>query len=73
MGSYIRYLHHGQLVFVRTELKGKHREFSLCHDCQKEGECAIIAVVFKLCELIGLTLPVLECPDFEERNNLCVD
>ena len=70
MGQYERYLHHGKMVWVRTDLRGKHREFSLCHKCALEGNCPIIALVIKLCELVGVTLPVWECVSFQPKAEL---
>lgn len=64
MGQYVKYQHHGHWVWVRTDLRGKHRAHSLCHECALEGRCAIIGVIHKLCELTGCTLPVWECPEF---------
>ena len=33
MSNIVRYVHHGQVVSVREDLKGKHREHCLCYQC----------------------------------------
>lgn len=65
-----RYEHHGRLVAVQSELKGKHRQHCLCHICTKfapgsEDNCPIAKAVFQNCVDFGLVTPVYECPEFE--------
>lgn len=69
----ISYIHHDTLVFVDEELKGRHRLHCLCwQGCKKftpenrETNCKIANLVFALCQVAGLVLPVWECPEFEE-------
>ena len=71
---YTKYIHHGNEVMVKTELKGKHREHCLCHSCEladfgpdRDKNCDIARSVYSLCYEFGLVLPVWECPRFEEK------
>lgn len=64
-----QYQHHGQLVYVQKELKGKHREHCLCYGCDrfKPGtmeNCHRATLLYKLCVLLDMTTPVWECPIF---------
>jgi len=67
------YIHHGKEVHVREDLKGKHREHCLCHSCHcfnpenRATNCPIANLVYSICVLDNLVLPVWECPDFIER------
>jgi len=71
-----QYKHHGKKVFVRKALKGKHREHCLCFSCNKftldkrEENCPIANLIYSLCVLENLVLPVWECPKFEEIKNV---
>ena len=73
--KYELYEHHGTEVTVREDLKGRHREFCLCHSCnianlydeQKGKKCPIANKVFALCKSHHLVLPVWECQMFEEK------
>jgi hypothetical protein len=67
VGNYERYLHHDRFVWVQTDLRGKHWAHSLCHKCAHEGNCQLIALIFELCKFAGVTLPIWECPNFEEK------
>jgi hypothetical protein len=65
-----KYEHHGVLVSVDSELKGKHREHCLCFKCKKffpgqENNCEIANAVYQNCVKFGLTTPMYECPKFE--------
>lgn len=76
---YMKYEHYGNEVWVRQDLKGKHREHCLCWSCNKfkpneehapgtnlSGEnCPIANKVFDICRTEGLVLPVWECPKFD--------
>jgi len=67
----VEYDHHGTVVRVREDLKGKHREFCLCHLCAefKPGapdNCEIAQATFKNCVKFGTTTPMWECPRFKE-------
>jgi hypothetical protein len=73
MSNFEKYNHHGKEVWVRTSLKGKHRDICLCHSCKfldvtsKEKNCPIANKLFQLCKEEGLVTPVFECPKFEEK------
>jgi len=66
-----QYEHHGSTVWVRSDLKGKHRELCLCMTpCAKfkPGEadsCPIADDTYENCVKHNLTTPVTECPEFE--------
>lgn len=67
-----KYEHHGVDVWTRKYLKGQHKRHCLCYDCKKfkpenrEENCSIANILYRLCELTGITSPVYECPEFEE-------
>jgi hypothetical protein len=71
--KYEKYKHHGQEVWVRSDLKGKHREHCLCMFCKKldvlnrHKNCPIANAVFKNCKQFNLVTPMWECPKFEEK------
>lgn len=69
MTKYECYVHHSNLVFVRRDLKGKHREHCLCHSCAKFNpgsptNCSKANLLYAVCVAFGLVTPVWECPDF---------
>lgn len=70
---YERYNHHGHEVWVKKDLKGKHREHCLCWECERfkpderEKSCVIANLVYALCVAEGLVLPVWECGFFFPR------
>lgn len=72
MSEYGRYIHHGSMVWVREDLKGKHRDYCLCHSCKKfkpidqEHHCKTADLLYRLCILADLVTPVWECPQFEQ-------
>lgn len=66
---YEQYDHHGFNVWVRTDLKGKHRSFCLCFSCDRfkpgtDQNCPIANATYQNCIRYGLTTPVFECPMF---------
>ena len=69
------YEHHGNDVAVRSDLKGKHREYCLCYDCEKfipedrEKNCPIASELFEICKKHGVVTPVWECKtkNFKEK------
>lgn len=71
--TYEQYEHHGTNVWVRSDLKGTHRDNCLCFaPCAKfkPGEpdnCPIAQRLFELDVEHGLVTPVYECPEFAER------
>jgi len=66
-----KYFHHDCEVSTFVEMKGRHREFCLCHNfCKhfKPGEpdnCEIAEKNFALCVEHCVTTPVIECPMYE--------
>jgi hypothetical protein len=68
-----RYEHHGSLVHVVSEVKGRHREHCLCWACEKftphdrDTNCPIANALYALCVEHSLVTPVYECPVFEAR------
>ena len=68
--GYERYEHHGRTVWVRSDLKGRHREHCLCHSCAKlntedwAANCPIASLLYAFCVQTGCTTPVFECPEF---------
>ena len=64
-----RYCHHGFVVTVRSDLRGRHRDFCLCHQCPKFApgtpeNCPIAQATYENCVKHGITTPVWECPEF---------
>lgn len=75
MSKIIFYEHHGKYVGVREDLKGKHREYCLCWQCDnfkpenKEENCPIANLNFALDCLVNIVTPVWECPKFCKKSN----
>jgi sarcosine oxidase delta subunit len=70
----VKYKHHdGEVVFVRKDLKGKHREHCLCFQCSRffpedRGEnCVTAELVFAVDRECGLVTPVWECPFYQRK------
>lgn len=69
-----RYEHHPEeIVWVRSDLKGKHKEFCLCYSCiyfmpgNPEHNCRLAQLLYSICRLENMVTPVWECPEFTER------
>jgi len=67
--KFVRYKHHGEVVAVRKFIKGKHREFCLCHVCEKffpnqQKNCLKAQTLYKIDLKYHLVTPVFECPVF---------
>jgi len=68
----VTYVHHGDIVSVREDLKGRHREHCLCWRCSnftpddRGNSCPIANTLYALDVLAGITTPVWECPKFYE-------
>jgi hypothetical protein len=63
-----------KVVWVRSDLKGKHRSFCLCYSCDKfkpgdDRNCVIAEETFANCLKYGITTPVFECPEFSLRKD----
>jgi hypothetical protein len=70
--KYEIYRHHGQEVYVRSVLKGKHKSYCLCYSCLSfypgtVFNCAIAERVYSACEEHNIVTPVWECPAFVEK------
>lgn len=70
---FMEYEHHGRMVSVRSDLKGKHRDHCLCYSCQRfkpdhKENCRKAKEIYALCVREDLVLPVWECPAFEESH-----
>jgi hypothetical protein len=68
-----RYEHHGAAVFVRKDLKGRHRDNCLCWSCDKlkpgqPNNCPIAQKLYGLCVEHNLVTPVYECPEFSVKS-----
>ena len=74
MAKYEQYEHHGTEVWVREDLKGKHREHCLCYSCEEfvpdnpALNCPIANENYALCRKHRLVLPVWECAMFWTRD-----
>ena len=74
--KFVRYEHHGKKVMVRMDLKGKHRDYCLCHLCNKfnidnrDNNCKKANLIYSLCVLLDLVTPIWECPDFVPKLNV---
>ena len=71
---YEQYEHHGAKVWVRSDLKGKHRDHCLCHSCTKfkpgtNENCSRAAHLYTFCVLLDMTTPVWECPEFKREDD----
>lgn len=71
--EYEQYEHHGNVVWVRWTLRGRHRECCLCFACSKffpsdvKKNCKIAQKIYSLCVEKALVLPVWECPEFARK------
>jgi hypothetical protein len=70
VSEYEQYEHHGKMVWVKSELKNRHREFCLCFNCAKfkpgtTENCPIANQTFGNCVKNNLVTPVFECEVFE--------
>ena len=69
---FLKYKHHGKVyVWVRSDLKGEHRNHCLCYDCSKyhpgsAGNCPVAQILYEACLLNDMVTPVWECPKFAQ-------
>lgn len=66
------YEHHGRMVWVQSDLKGKHRDHCLCWNCDKlkpgqPDNCPIAQKLYAICVEHGTVNPVYECPEFQPK------
>ena len=73
----VKYEHHGQLVSVLEEDKGKHSEHCLCYqNCaffipdDRESNCPIANALYRLDVLANVVTPVWECAEYEAADNV---
>lgn len=68
-----KYEHHGKDVWVKSSLKGKHREHCLCFSCDKffpedrNKNCKKANLLYNLDIALNMTTPVWECDTFGEK------
>jgi len=70
---FIQYEHHGQKVWVDSELKGTHRSHCLCFSCGwfrylvngEPRKCERAAELYEFCKKLNMVTPVFECPVFD--------
>ena len=72
MGRIIQYEHHGRLVSVDEDLKGRHRVHCLCFVCARfkpdmAENCDLAEQNYRTCKLNGMVMPVWECEWFVEK------
>jgi hypothetical protein len=71
----IKFDHHGAIVSCREDLKGKHREYCLCFQCDKlfvddlDKNCKIAQALFRLDILAEITTPVFYCKEFVQKES----
>ena len=70
--KYEQYRHHGKgMVWVNSELKGRHKDYCLCYSCTKfipqdrNANCVIADLLYATDCAMGIVTPVFECPNFE--------
>ena len=68
---FTQYEHHGQRVWVRADLMGKHRQYCLCFDCKRfhpgeQGNCPKAQQIYGNCVRHCVVSPVWECPTFTQ-------
>jgi hypothetical protein len=70
--AFEKYKHHGKVyVWVRSDLKGLHRDHCLCFDCSKfhpgsPGNCPVAQELYELAVRNETVTPVWECPKFAQ-------
>ena len=70
----ISYEHYGKRVFVRDDLKGRHKEHCLCHSCAKflpgkSDHCPIAHAAYEHCLKFNTITLIWECPEFQPRGD----
>jgi hypothetical protein len=68
------YEHHGRDVWVRSSLKGKHKEMCLCYSCMafhpgEKTNCPMAKENFEFCKKYCMVTPVFECRKFVPEVN----
>ena len=62
-----RYQWHGNVVWVDSELKDKHRERNLCFSCDLLEDCSLAKELYAFCVKNTMATPVAMCPNFKEK------
>ncbi|MDD4873676.1 MAG: hypothetical protein PHE15_01700 [Dehalococcoidales bacterium] len=66
-----KYTHHGKEVYVKSELKGQHRDYCLCYSCEIFNvnnpilKCKIADELYNFCVKHNTVTPVFECPKYK--------
>jgi hypothetical protein len=69
--TFVQYWHHKAKVWVREDLKDRHRDHCLCHSCKRfypgsQGNCPIAQKTYENCVDQDIVTPMWECPHFEQ-------
>ena len=70
--AFEQYIHHESRNWVRSDLKGKHRDHCLCYDCvnfhpgDPDANCSTAQDIYENCVERDLVTPVWECPGFRQ-------
>jgi hypothetical protein len=72
---FVQYERHGRVVWVDEMQKGLHKDVCLCYSCSRfkpdhKENCRIAKELYALCVKENLVTPVLECPLFEEDDDI---
>lgn len=69
-----QYEHNGNMVSVKSNLKGKHNDHCICFsNCDKfypdnlNKNCKIANILASIDKNFGIITPIWECPDYVER------
>ena len=70
---YENYARSGKQAWVRSDLKGRQKEFCMCWDCRTfqpeaaDKGCPTILGVLKMAAEKNIVLPVWECGEFQAK------
>jgi hypothetical protein len=72
VNGYTQYVHHDAEVWVRDDLKGRHKQHCLCHACDQfhpgqEDNCWIAQSLYLTDVEFSIVTPVWECPEFKVK------
>lgn len=67
--NFEQYSHHDIAMWVRKNLKGKHRLLCMCYNCEsfhpcKQNNCPKAQELYRFDVQNSMVTPVLECRDF---------
>jgi len=68
-----QFIHKKTLVYTRESLMGYHREYCLCHICNKlnpnaPGNCSIAQKLYEFDVKHNVTTPVFYCKKYEKKS-----